>query len=146
GSGRSPTGFALWVAAKQFSQGPFMKHRILIALLAVVLPLTLARGPAAAMPAAEGPAWADTVSIAGYDPHKREWGVAVASKYLAVGSAVPWAKAGVGAVATQSLVNITYGPSGLELLAKGKSAEDVLKELTEADKGKESRQLGIVDA
>lgn len=92
------------------------------------------------------PAIANTFSIAAFDPDKKEWGVAVASKYLAVGNAVPWAKAGVGAIATQSLVNVTYGPNGLELLAKGKSAEDALKELTEADKGKESRQLGIVDA
>src|SRR4030081_2159565 len=83
--------------------------------------------------------YANTFSIVAYDPDKGEWGVAVASKYLAVGSAVPWAKAGVGAVATQSLVNVTYGPRGLELLAEGKSAEEVVKLLTEADKGKDSR-------
>src|SRR5439155_10015478 len=66
--------------------------------------------------------------------------------YLAVGSAVPFAKAQVGAVATQSRVNVTYGPNGLELLAKGKTAEEVVKELTDADQGQEFRQLGVVDA
>jgi uncharacterized Ntn-hydrolase superfamily protein len=88
----------------------------------------------------------NTFSIAAYDPDKQEWGVAVASKYLAVGSVVPWAKAGVGAVATQASVNATFGPRGLELLAEGKSPEEVVKTLTEADKGKEFRQLGLVDA
>ncbi len=91
-------------------------------------------------------ALAATFSIAAYDPDKKEWGVAVASKYLAVGSAVPWAKAGVGAVATQSFVNVTYGPEGLALLEKGKTAEETVKALTDADKDKETRQLGIVDA
>jgi uncharacterized Ntn-hydrolase superfamily protein len=87
----------------------------------------------------------NTFSIAAYDPDKKEWGVAVASKYLAVGSAVPFAKAGVGAIATQAFVNVTYGSRGLELLADGKTADEVLKELTEADKSKEFRQLGIID-
>jgi uncharacterized Ntn-hydrolase superfamily protein len=87
----------------------------------------------------------NTFSIVAFDPEKKQWGVAVASKYLAVGSAVPFAKAGVGAIATQAFVNVSYGTRGLELLAAGKSAEEVLKELTDADKGKESRQVGIID-
>lgn len=87
-----------------------------------------------------------TYSIAAYDPERKEWGVAVASKYLAVGSVVPFAKAGVGAVATQSYVNTTYGTKGLELLAEGKSAEEVLKTLLEADKDRDLRQVGMVDA
>lgn len=91
-------------------------------------------------------ALATTFSIVAYDPDKKEWGVAVASKYLAVGSAVPWAKAGVGAIATQSFVNVTFGPDGLSLLEKGKSAEETLKSLIDADKDKEFRQVGIVDA
>ena len=70
----------------------------------------------------------------------------MASKYLAVGAVVPWAKAGVGAVATQSYVNVSYGPRGLELLAEGKSAEETMKALTDADKSKDHRQAGIVDA
>jgi uncharacterized Ntn-hydrolase superfamily protein len=87
----------------------------------------------------------NTFSIVAHDPEKKEWGIAVASKYLAVGSAVPFAKAGVGAVATQAFVNVTYGSRGLELLAEGKTAGEVIKELTEADKSKESRQVGIID-
>jgi uncharacterized Ntn-hydrolase superfamily protein len=98
-------------------------------------------------PSADEPeAVANTFSIAAYDPETKEWGVAVASKYLAVGSAVPWAKAGVGAVATQAAVNVALGPKGLELLEKGKSAEEVVKQLTDEDKGKDARQLGVVDA
>lgn len=90
--------------------------------------------------------WANTFSIVAYDSEAKEWGVAVASKYLAVGSVVPWAKAGVGAVATQSRVNTTYGTKGLELLAEGKSPEEVLKTLGDADKGKEGRQVAIINA
>jgi len=90
--------------------------------------------------------FANTFSIVAHDPDKKEWGVGVASKYLAVGAVVPWAKAGAGAIATQSYVNVSYGPRGLEMLAEGKSAEEVIKALTDADKGKDSRQVGIVDA
>jgi uncharacterized Ntn-hydrolase superfamily protein len=97
-------------------------------------------------PLQEPAAVANTFSISAYDPDTKEWGVAVASKYLAVGSAVPWAKAGAGAVATQAAVNVTYGPKGLELLEKGKSADEVIKALTEEDKGKDARQIGVVDA
>src|SRR2546423_1595243 len=74
-----------------------------------------------------------TFSIAAFDPDKQEWGVAVASKYLAVGAVVPWAKAGVGAVATQAAVNISFGPKGLEFLGQGKTATEVVKLLTEED-------------
>jgi uncharacterized Ntn-hydrolase superfamily protein len=86
-----------------------------------------------------------TFSIVAYDPERQEWGVGVASRYLAVGAVVPWAKAGVGAVATQSAVNVSYGPHGLELLASRKSSEEAIKELTDADKGKDYRQVGIID-
>jgi uncharacterized Ntn-hydrolase superfamily protein len=92
------------------------------------------------------PDLAATFSIVGYDPDKQEWGVAVASKYLAVGAVVPWAKAGVGAVATQSYVNVSYGPRGLELMGQGKSPAETLKALTAEDKGRELRQVGMVDA
>jgi uncharacterized Ntn-hydrolase superfamily protein len=91
-------------------------------------------------------AWANTYSIVAYDPPSKQWGVAVASKYLAVGSVVPWAKAGVGAVATQSYVNVSLGPKGLELMAKGKSAKEALKEALDADKGRDLRQVGMIDA
>jgi homoserine O-acetyltransferase len=87
-----------------------------------------------------------TFSIVAFDPSTGDLGVAVASKVLGVGSIVPWAKAGVGAIATQSLANTSYGPEGLELMASGKSAADALAMLTEADAGRDDRQLGIVDA
>src|SRR5262245_40093544 len=88
----------------------------------------------------------NTFSIVAYDPEAQEWGVATASKALAVGAGVPWARAGAGAIATQSATNVTYGPRGLELLGKGKSAADVVKLLTDADKDREDRQLGVIDA
>jgi uncharacterized Ntn-hydrolase superfamily protein len=75
-----------------------------------------------------------------------QWGVAVQSKFLAVGSVVPWAEPGVGAVATQAYANPRYGPDGLALLRQGLSAEEVVKRLTEADDGRDQRQLGVVDA
>ena len=87
-----------------------------------------------------------TFSIAGFDPHTGDLGVAVQSKFFAVGSVVPWAKAGVGAIATQSYANVSYGPDGLELLAKGRSARETVEMLTSADGNKQRRQLGIVDA
>jgi uncharacterized Ntn-hydrolase superfamily protein len=113
---------------------------LLLSALALALPQPTA--PAAD----EAPAVANTFSIVAFDPDKMEWGVAVASKYLAVGSAVPWAKAGVGAVATQANVNTSLGSKGLELLADGKSADDALKALVESDKGSAFRQLGVIDA
>jgi len=87
-----------------------------------------------------------TYSIVACDLDAGQWGVATQSKFLAVGSVVPWAEAQVGAVATQSYANPRYGPDGLALLRQGLSAEDAVKRLTEADDGREQRQLGIVDA
>jgi uncharacterized Ntn-hydrolase superfamily protein len=74
-----------------------------------------------------------------------EWGVAVASKFLAVGSAVPWARAVVGAVATQAFANLAYGPDGLALLEEGRGAGEVTAALTGADPDAAHRQLGVVD-
>src|SRR5215216_6658569 len=87
-----------------------------------------------------------TYSIVAFDPEARQWGVATQSKFLAVGSVVPWAEAEAGAVATQSYANPQYGPDGLALLRQGLSAAEVVKRLTEADEGREHRQLGVVDA
>ncbi|GFP76670.1 DUF1028 domain-containing protein [Clostridium fungisolvens] len=87
-----------------------------------------------------------TFSIVGYDPEAKEWGVAVQSKFLGVGALVPWAKAGVGAIATQSWCNTSFGPEGLKLLEEGLSAEKVLEKLLENDEQREYRQVGIVDA
>lgn len=87
-----------------------------------------------------------TFSIVGYDPQEKEWGIAVQSKFLGVGAVVPWAKAGVGAVATQSYANTSFGPEGLRLMEEGKSAEEALHALLDKDPGREQRQVGFVDA
>jgi len=87
-----------------------------------------------------------TYSIVACDLDAGQWGVATQSKFLAVGSVVPWAEAQVGAVATQSYANPRYGPDGLALLRQGLSAEETAKRLTDADDGRDQRQLGIVDA
>jgi uncharacterized Ntn-hydrolase superfamily protein len=87
-----------------------------------------------------------TYSIVAFDPEARQWGVATQSKFLAVGSVVPWAEAEAGAVATQSYANPRYGPDGLGLLREGVDAAEVVRRLTEADDGRETRQLGVVDA
>ena len=87
-----------------------------------------------------------TFSIAAGDLDAGQWGVATQSKFLAVGSVVPWAEPHVGAVATQAYANPRYGPQGLELLRQGLSADEVVERLTEADEGREHRQLGVVDA
>ena len=87
-----------------------------------------------------------TYSIVACDLEAREWGVAVQSKFLAVGAVVPWAEPEVGAIATQALANVSYGPHGLELLRQRLSAEEVVARLTEADDGRADRQLGVVDA
>jgi uncharacterized Ntn-hydrolase superfamily protein len=87
-----------------------------------------------------------TFSIVGYDPQGKEWGIAVQSKFLGVGAVVPFAKAGVGAVATQSYANTAYGPQALELLAQGKSAEEVMELITKDDPDKDMRQVGLIDA
>lgn len=87
-----------------------------------------------------------TYSIVGFDPKTKELGIAVASKFLSVGAVVPFAKAGVGAIATQSWANLDYGKHGLELLEKGLSPQEVLEELIKSDDKSASRQVGIVDA
>lgn len=87
-----------------------------------------------------------TFSIAACDLKAGEWGVAVQSKFLAVGPIVPWAEANVGAIATQAYANTSYGPRGLAMLRLGFSAEETLKKLLETDEGREHRQVGIVDS
>ncbi len=86
-----------------------------------------------------------TFSIVAADLEKGDWGVAVASKFIAVGALVPWAKAKVGAIATQAWANISFGPEGLRLLEQGLSAKDVLDRLLMNDDMREHRQVGIVD-
>jgi len=87
-----------------------------------------------------------TFSIVACDLAEQTWGVAVASKFLAVGAVVPFAQAHVGAVATQSFANTSFGPRGLELMATGLSAGETLARLLEDDQDKELRQVGLVDA
>jgi uncharacterized Ntn-hydrolase superfamily protein len=87
-----------------------------------------------------------TFSIVGHDPESQEWGIAVQSKFLAVGAVVPWARAGVGAVATQSYANTAFGPDGLDLMARGLGAQEALDQLVAADDGRALRQVGMVDA
>src|SRR3954466_3801488 len=86
-----------------------------------------------------------TYSIAACDLEAGHWGVATQSKFLSVGSVVPWAEPGVGAIATQAYANPRYGPEGLALLREGLSAEEVVERLTAADDGRDHRQLGVVD-
>ncbi|HEX6288668.1 MAG TPA: DUF1028 domain-containing protein [Herpetosiphonaceae bacterium] len=86
-----------------------------------------------------------TFSIVARDPANGDLGVAVQSKFLAVGSVVPWARANVGAIATQALANLSYGPDGLALLEQGLSAPDALRQLIAADEQRDHRQVGIVD-
>jgi uncharacterized Ntn-hydrolase superfamily protein len=86
-----------------------------------------------------------TYSIAACDLETRQWGVATQSKFLGVGSVVPWAEPGVGAIATQAYANPRYGPEGLALLREGLSAEAVVDRLTAADEGRDHRQVGVVD-
>jgi uncharacterized Ntn-hydrolase superfamily protein len=87
-----------------------------------------------------------TFSIVAADPAAGDWGVAVASKFPCVGAVVPWAKARVGAVATQSWANTSLGPDGLRLMGEGVPAEDALRRLLDQDGGQEDRQVGFVDS
>ena len=87
-----------------------------------------------------------TFSICALDPASNELGIAVQSKFLAVGAVVPWARAGVGAIATQSYANTAFGPDGLALLEEGVDPESVSRRLLERDSDRAKRQFGIVDA
>ena len=87
-----------------------------------------------------------TFSIVAFDPSTKELGIAVESKFLSVGAVVPWAQAGVGAIATQSWANTSYGPRGLRMLKQGMTPAQVGKKLVANDKNAAQRQFGIVDA
>jgi uncharacterized Ntn-hydrolase superfamily protein len=86
-----------------------------------------------------------TYSIAACDLEAGQWGVATQSKFLGVGSVVPWTEPGVGAIATQAYANPRYGPDGLALLREGLNAQEVVERLTAADEGRDHRQVGVVD-
>ena len=87
-----------------------------------------------------------TFSIVAHDRGMGAWGIAVQSRFISVGSVVPFAEAGVGAVATQAQANVSYGPEGLAKLRQGTSAEQAVRELTASDPERDHRQLGVVDA
>ncbi len=87
-----------------------------------------------------------TFSLVAYDPENGDLGIAVESKFLSVGAVVPWARAGIGAIATQSYANTSYGPRGLALLKHGKTPKQVGDQLIARDKDRDARQFGIVDA
>ena len=106
----------------------------LLVLLLIALPLFAQRRPV------------NTYSIVARDPATGQIGVAVQSHWFGVGQIVPWAEAGVGAVATQSFVDPSYGKLGLDLLRAGKSAPDALRALLQADSACEVRQVGFIDA
>ena len=94
----------------------------------------------------KGDPFAHTFSIVARDSATGEIGVAVQSHWFSVGSVVSWAEAGIGAIATQSLVNVSFGPRGLALLKEGKTSQETLDELLISDEGREFRQVAIVDA
>jgi uncharacterized Ntn-hydrolase superfamily protein len=123
-----------------------MKRRLALCLFAL-LAVSLLPAHAAARPAFTPPT-VSTFSIVAIDPGNGDLGVAVASRYFSVGSVVPWALAGVGAIATQANVNVGYGPQGIDLLRQGLSAREVLTKLLADDTfpGKDGRQIAIVDA
>ncbi|MBN1505075.1 MAG: DUF1028 domain-containing protein [Candidatus Eisenbacteria bacterium] len=127
-----------FVTSGIFPAGSLIACMILLAVFAVHTP---ALGAASSTPEPIA-----TFSIVGYDPETGELGVAVESKFFAVGAVVPWARAEVGAIATQAFGNTTYGPRGLELLSLGLKPEQVVELLTSTDEDRERRQLGIVDA
>ncbi len=86
-----------------------------------------------------------TFSIVAYDPGRKEWGVAVQSKFLAAAAVVSWARAGAGVVVTQAHANLTYGSRGLDMMGQGASAEEAIKAFTDSDEGRATRQVGMVD-
>jgi len=88
----------------------------------------------------------NTFSIVAHDPASGDFGVAVQSKYFGVGSVVPWAKAGVGAVATQARVKVGFGPEGLRLMETGKSSRETLEAMLATDPLRASRQVALIDA
>ncbi len=100
---------------------------------------------AVVLPGAPPSPLAHTYSIVARDPKTGEMGVAVQSHYFSVGPIVPWAEAGIGAVATQSLVLVDYGPLGLELMRTGRTARQALDSLLAADAHREGRQVAMVD-
>src|ERR1044071_6579324 len=117
-------------------------------LLAGALPTTVPLFARDAAPRPEAPSdpWFSTFSIIAFDPATNELGVGVQSRAFAAGAAVPYAKPGVGAVATQASANRLYGPKAIALLEQGLSPADVVKRITDEDPGRDTRQVAVIDA
>jgi uncharacterized Ntn-hydrolase superfamily protein len=130
------------LATPEMSESTLEKHMKRVSLLLFVLFSFIN------LLAAQSRPTVSTFSIVAIDPQNGDMGVAVASRYFSVGSVVPWAMAGVGAVATQANVNVGYGQQAIDLLRQGLTAQQVLKKLLDEDKfdGKDGRQVAIVDA
>src|SRR3954469_18877241 len=125
-----------------------MKHLLLISILALTVSMRAsAQSPDQGLDdPSKPPRWFSTFSIIAVDPASNELGVGVESRAFAAGAAVPFAKPGVGAVATQAAANRLYGPKAIELLKQGLSPADVVKRLTDEDPGRDTRQLAVIDA
>ncbi len=126
-----------------------MKIRVLVQALAFAFALALCSSftlPASTANDAIPPRPVHTYSIVARDPATGQMGVAVQSHWFSVGPTVPWAEAGVGAVATQSFVRIAYGPEGLALMKQGVAAPEALKRLVASDEGRDVRQVAMIDA
>jgi uncharacterized Ntn-hydrolase superfamily protein len=115
-------------------------------LIALALTATLHAQDGKSKPTTDGPdPWFGTFSIIAFDPATNEFGVGVQSRAFGAGAAVPYAKAGVGAVATQASANRTYGPKAIALLEQGLSPAEVVKRITDEDPGRDTRQVGVID-
>src|SRR3954447_3836043 len=123
-----------------------LRTRLLVLACVLFATVAWASGPSARSQPAEPDIEFNTFSLAAYDPDAKEWGVVVTTAVANVGKAVPWARAGVGAVATQASTNKAFGPIGLALLAKGFSPEEIAQTFKEFDDNIEVRQFGMVDA
>lgn len=124
---------------------PARPARIVLALISLTAVVAApATRPDEAEPSPSAPV--ATYSIVAFDPATGDLGVGVQSKFFGVGSVVPWAQAGVGAIATQSYANVAYGPEGLTLLRGGASARETVDRLTARDEGRARRQLAVADA
>jgi uncharacterized Ntn-hydrolase superfamily protein len=123
-----------------------MSQNLTVLFLSAVVLSTPSGGTRAEIPDRSGDPVVSTFSIAAWDSAAGELGVAVASRFFAVGTVVPWAKADVGAVATQSFANTSFGWRGLELMEQGNTPQEALQKLLQSDDDPDRRQIGIVSA
>lgn len=122
-----------------------MRHRIPVLLAAAVSFVAAADRPGAVAPDDGADPWFGTFSIIAVDPATQELGVGVQSRAFGAGAAVPYAKAGVGAVATQAAANRLYGPKAIALLEQGLSPAEVVTRITDEDPGRDTRQVAVID-